>query len=396
MKKTIANSLRRNVKRGLVALGLMSGLMLARTAAAQQTMRGSGAAPPPISAPMVIPGNQGGTGGTTLELPATAPSRQMEQIQPNIPPPQPPTQELVIPTRQLRDQPGYQQVTVTVTDPNGGYVTDLQKQDFKLYMDGQQRPIEFFRQDLNTPVSVGIMVDTSGSMQPKIRQAQAAIAEFLRNLNDRDDVFLFAFSGHPFKLQDFTTDHGLLASRLGLLHAYGSTSLYDAVVVGLQMLQRGRYDKRALLVVTDGMDNTSGHSLDDIVAMARRQGVLIYSIGIGNPNANPGTSFSLGPFAIVGGDGDEVDVKTLRMLSTETGAKTYNIRVVGDGAALSAACSEISRELRQQYTVGFLAPDPGAGGYHGLRVDVPTHPGVDVRVRKGVDVGTRPAYAGSP
>ena len=77
MKKTIANSLRRNVKRGLVALGLMSGLLLARTAAAQQTMRGSGAAPPPISAPMVIPGNQGGTGGTTLELPATAPSRQM-------------------------------------------------------------------------------------------------------------------------------------------------------------------------------------------------------------------------------------------------------------------------------------------------------------------------------
>ena len=93
-------------------------------------------------------------------------------------------------------------------------------------------------------------------------------------------------------------------------------------------------------------------------------------------------------------------MKTLRMLSTETGRETYNIRVVGDGGALRNACSEISRELRQQYTVGFLAPDPTAGGYRGLRVDVPTHPGVDVRVRKGVEVGSRSstgsAYAGSP
>ena len=370
--------------------------IFAGTAAAQQNMRELGSqAPPPASAPMVIPGNQGGGGTTTLELPR-APGRQ---TQPNTPPPEPPQQELVIPKRQLRDQPGYQQVTVTVTQPNGSYVTDLQKQDFQLYMDGQQRPIEFFRQDLNTPVSVGILVDTSGSMHPKIPQAQAAITEFLRNLNDRDDVFLFAFSGKPFMLQNFTTDHSLVANRLSLLHAYGSTSLYDAVVTGLVMLQRGRYDKRALLVVTDGMDNTSGHSLDDVIALARRQGVLIYSIGIGDPNAS-GMSVQIGPFSIGGDESDQVDVKTLRMLSTETGAKTYNIRVVGDGGALRSACSEISRELRQQYTVGFLAPDPSAGGYRGLRVDVPNHPGVDVRVRKGVDVGSRSAagsaYAGSP
>ena len=392
MKKLIAKHLWETAKVSLATMCLVSAVMFAGPAAAQQNMRAAGTqAPPPLSAPMVIPGNQGG-GSTTLELP-TAPARQ---IAPNIPPPQPPEQELVLPKRQLRDEPGYQQVTVTVTDPNGAYITDLQKQDFKLYMDGQQRPIEFFRQDLNTPVSVGILVDTSGSMQPKIPQAQAAISEFLRNLNDRDDVFLFAFSGHPFKLQDFTTDHSLVASRLGLLHAYGSTSLYDAVVNGLVMLQRGRYDKRALLVVTDGMDNTSGHSLGDVVALARRQGVLIYSIGIGNPNAG-GPSIRLGPLVFGSDEADQVDVETLRMLSTETGAKTYNIRVVGDGGALRAACSEISRELRQQYTVGFLAPDPSTGGYRGLRVDVPTHPGVDVRVRKGVDVGSRAtAGSGSP
>ena len=395
MKKLIPKHLWQAAKTALAMMCLLSGVMLAAPAAAQQNMREAGTqAPPQLSLPMVIPGNQGG-GTTTLELPATAPARQ---IAPQIPPPQPPEQELVIPKRQLRDEPGYQQVTVTVTDPNGSYITDLQKQDFKLFMDGQQRPIEFFRQDLNTPVSVGILVDTSGSMEPKLRQARAAIMEFLRNLNDRDDVFLFAFSGKPFMLQDFTTDHSLVASRLGLLHAYGTTSLYDAVVTGLVVLQHGRYDKRALLVVTDGMDNTSGHSLADVASLARRHGVLIYSIGIGNPNSG-GPTIRLGPI-VINDEAEEVDVETLRMLSTETGAKTYNIRAVGDGSALSSACSEISRELRQQYTVGFVAPDPGAGGYRGLRVDVPTHPGVDVRVRKGVDVGSRStagsAYAGSP
>jgi len=397
VKHLISKQVRLTAKLNIAMLCLLSAAVFAGPVAAQQDMHNLGIqpqSPPPQT--VVIPGNQGG-GGTTLVLP-TSPGRQGTQ---EIPPSQPPTQELVIPSRQLRDQPGYQQVTVTVTNPSGSYVTDLQKDDFKLFMDGKQRPIEFFRQDLNTPVSIGILVDTSGSMAPKLPQARAAIAEFLRNLNDRDDIALFAFSGKPYMLQGFTTDHSLMLSRLGLLHAFGSTSLYDAVVTGLKMLQNSRYDKRALLVVTDGMDNTSGHSLDDVIALARRQGVLIYSIGIGDPNAGSGMSFSLGPFAILrGGDADQVDVKTLRMLSTETGAKTYNIRVVGDGGALRAACSEISRELRQQYTVGFLAPDPGAGGYRGLRVDVPTHPGVDVRVRKGVDVSSRSsagsAYAGAP
>jgi Ca-activated chloride channel family protein len=397
MKKLSPQHLWQTVKTGLATACFLTAVTFAASAAAQQNMRGNDTQQaPPLSAPMVIPGNQGGGATGTLELPSTAPARQLQQ---NLPPPQPPEQELVLPKRQLRDQPGYQQVTVTVTDPNGSYVTDLQKQDFQLYMDGQQRPIEFFRQDLNTPVSVGILVDTSGSMQPKLEQARAAIDDFLRNLNDRDDVFLFAFSGKPFLLQSFTTDHSLVADRLSLLHAYGQTSLYDAIITGLVMLQRGRYDKRALLVVTDGMDNTSLRSLDDVVALARRQGVLIYSIGIGDPNGGSPVAFQIGP-VVIGGDEDQVDVKTLRMLSTETGAKTYNVRAVGDGAALRSDCAEISRELRQQYTVGFLAPDPGAGGYRNLHVDVPTHPGVDVRVRKGVDVGSSSsassAYAGSP
>jgi Ca-activated chloride channel family protein len=336
---------------------------------------------------LTTPGSQG-SGGTVLELPAT---RRQEVAPPAVPQLTPQRgQELEIPSRQLRSQAGYTQVTVTVTNPNGGYVPGLTKDDFRVYENGQQRPVEFLRQDLNTPVSIGILVDTSGSMQPKIPQARAAIAQFLRNLNERDDVFLFAFSDRPFLLQPFTSDHSLVMSRLGLLHAYGRTALYDVLLDGLLMVQRGRYDKKAILVVTDGMDTASRSSLNQVIAQARRMGVLVYSIGIGDPGAGsgPGVGISLGPL-IFGGGGDleRVDAETLKMLSNETGAKTFIIREVGDGEALRNATASISQELREQYTVGFLSPDPEHGGYRNLRVEVPGHPGDMVRVRKGVTVG---------
>lgn len=353
-------------------------------AAAQQ---GSAQPPPRI----ITPGNQGDA-TSTLELPAMPRQPSSSAVIPPQVPQGGTTQELVLPTRQLRDQPGYQQVTVTVTGSTGTYVTGLQKDDFKLFMDGQQRPIEFFRQDLNTPVSIGILVDTSGSMQPKIPQARAAIAQFLRDLNEKDDIFLFAFSSHPFLLQPFTMNHDLVMRRLQLLHAYGQTALFDVIMQGLTMVQRGRYDKKALLVVTDGMDNSSSSRVEQVVAQARRMGVLVYSIGIGDPNAS-GLGLMVGPFSIGAGESDRVDEETLRTLSTESGAKTYIVRQAGDGELLRRACENISLELREQYTIGFLAPDPAAGGYRSLKVDVPGKPGADVRVRKGIEIGSRSASA---
>jgi Ca-activated chloride channel homolog len=370
--------------------------------AAQQMQQGLGNPPPPSNPPAleVIPHSQGKE-TSTLELPSMPAKQGTDAL--NLPPQIPQGgQTLEMPTRELRQQPGYEQVTVTVTEPSGTYITGLEKSDFKLYMDGQQRPIEFFRQDLNTPVSVGILVDTSGSMTPKIPQARAAIAEFLHDLNDKDDVFLFAFSSHPFLLQPFTINHDLVMRRLALLHAYGQTALFDVIMEGLQMVQRGRYDKKALLVVTDGMDNTSASTVNDVVAQARRMGVLVYSIGIGDPNESTG-GLQVGPFIIGGDDSEHVDAETLHTLSTETGAKTYIIRQAGDGEALRRACENISLELREQYTIGFLAPDPSAGGYRSLRVDVPGKSGADVRVRKGIEVGSTspsigvdPSLAGVP
>jgi Ca-activated chloride channel family protein len=298
----------------------------------------------------------------------------------------------------LARQPGYGQVTVTIVDQRGRYVTGLQKNDFKLYIDGQQRPIEFFRQDLNTPVSVGILVDTSGSMEPKLAQARAAITEFVDDLNPRDDVFLFAFSSQPFLLQPFTTDHQAVIGRLNLLYAQGETAIFDTIIDGLLMVRHGRWDKKALLVVTDGQDNASAESLERVIGLARQQGVLIYSIGIGNSNIAP--TAGLGPLSPLGlgfmGENDEVDARTLETLSNETGAKTYMLRTIGDGRAMRDDCAAISRELREQYTLGFVAPDPTRSGYRDVRVAVPNRPYDNVRVRKGVEIGGTESASADP
>ena len=331
-------------------------------------------------------------GGSVLELPTT-PAHQGGNNSLTMPLNPQTGSELELPSRELRNQSGYQQVTVTVTDQSGRYVTGLQKGDFKIYVDGVQRPLEFLRQDFNTPVSIGILADTSGSMEPKLQQLRAAISQFISNLNAQDDVFLFAFSNRPFLLQPFTTNHFLVRSRLALLHAYGQTALFDTIMDGLIMVRHGRYDKKALLVVTDGMDNASNATLQQVVAQARRMGVLIYSIGIGDPNSGS-MGIAIGPF-MFGGDMDRVDTQTLNDLSTETGARTFLVREVGDGEMLRQDCAAISNELREQYTAGFVAPDPSHAGYRSLRVDIPARPGLSVRVRKGVTVGPGPSeYAG--
>ena len=365
----------------IAAVAASATMLLYASGLAQQ----GGVGPAPL-----VPRNQNPGYGSVLEIPAgrqqpeTAVPAPAVPIAPQVGP------ELEIPSRQLRSQAGYAQVTVTVTDHTGTHVTDLTKDDFRLYEEGEQRPIEFFRKDLNTPVSVGILVDTSGSMEPKIPQAKAAIAEFIRDLNPRDDVFLFAFSENPFLLEPFTVNHAAVMSRLALLHAYGRTALYDVILDGLIMVARGRYDKKALVVVTDGMDTASSSSVDQVVAQARRQGVLVYSIGIGDPNISPSGLFSFGPMLLGGSLDDRVDARTLQELSSETGAKTFIVREVGDGELLRQATESISNELREQYTVGFTSPNPGRGGYRALKVDLPKRPDLTVRVRKGVTIGHSP------
>ena len=282
-------------------------------------------------------------------------------------------------------------MTVTVTDQNGGYIPGLQPGDFVVYEGDIRQEITYFNTGENEPISLGLIVDSSGSMQNKIGHARHALRRFIHSIKPQDEVFLAGFNAQPFLVQDFTDSRVLLAQGMGLLRPRGGTSLYDAILTGLRRIHRGKHRKRALIVMTDGMDTASLSSLPQTINVSRRSGVLIYTIGIGNPRhryARGGSGFAIGPFGVVvGGRDDRVDSKTLQRLSNETGGRHFllNTRdVVSSKTVLDTATQTISQELRSQYSIGY-ASSAGGTQYRSVRVES-TRPDVVVRTQKGYAV----------
>ena len=286
----------------------------------------------------------------------------------------------------IRTLPGYTEIAATVARPDGSYVEGLSKNDFKLSVKGAPLPIDFFRPGEESPATVGILVDTSGSMTPKLPQAEAAIEQFVKTLDPQDDVFLFAFSNKPYQLQPLTNDHQALIKQLPQLHAYGQTALFDTIKQGISEVEQSHNQRKVLLVITDGMDNTSSSTADEVVQAAKSSGVLVYSIGIGNPNAPRGTNVAIGPFILNGDDVEHVDAVTLSRLAGANGGKSYIIQKVGDGAALKKACEEIEGDLgdRHSYAIGFIAHTPADYAPTTISIDlqVPAHPDYLVQAPK--------------
>jgi len=318
-------------------------------------------------------------GKQVLEIPSQPQQRSLErpQQQAGIPPHH--QAETIRPT---------QLVTVTVTDPQGAYVSGLRREDFLLYEDGVPQDITYFNTGQDEPVSLGLVVDTTGSMHSKIDHARQALRRFVDAIHPQDEVFIEAFNVQPMLLQDFTDSRLLLTHAITRLQPAGQTALYDAILDGLRRVRQGRHQKKALVVLTDGLDNSSLASLRQTVDAARRAGVLIYPIGIGNPNAHlsPGVAgLSFGPFSVVvGGDDDRVDAHTLQELSEETGAKLFLLdtaSVIGSTAVLDTAVQTTSRELRQQYSLGYTS-SLGRNRYRSVQVET-RHGDLIVRAQKG-------------
>ena len=289
----------------------------------------------------------------------------------------------------IRKLNGYIEMAVNVAKPDGSMVEGLSKSDFNLTVAGARQPIAFFEAGEESPSTVGILVDTSGSMVTKIPQARAAIEQFVKTLDSQDDVFLMAFSSHPFMLQPLTNDHELVIKRLHLLHAYGQTALFDVIEQGISVAQTGHNQRKVLLVITDGVDNTSSSSADDVVRAAKSSGVQVYSIGIGDPNAKgDDMNVAVGPFVL--GGTDIVDTATLSRLAKANGSKSYIIKQVGDGKALKAACADIADNLheRHSYVIGFVAHTPAnyAPTTLPITLEVPGHGDYVVQAPKLIPV----------
>jgi len=256
---------------------------------------------------------------------------------------------------------------VSVTDTNGNVVLGLSQQNFRVYEDGRLQKVSLFQQG-DTPVTVGLVVDHSRSMGPKLSEVAAAVSAFAQSSNPQDEMFVVDFNDDVWvELMDgkpFTNDPKVLAKAVSSVHARGRTALYDAVAEGLLHLQLAHWDKKALIIVSDGGDNASQQKFAQVLALAQQSQVLIYSIGLI-------------------GETEEVDPDVLRRLSKATGGIAYFPEGTNTVTSVSA---QIARDLREQYTLGF-APEKAnrARAFRKIevRVDAPGHGKIRVRTRSG-------------
>ena len=172
-------------------------------------------------------------------------------------------------------------VTTTVSDSAGRFVSGLSKEDFSVFEDDQPVELTHFSAE-RVPVSLGIVLDTSGSMAGnKMQEAQSALDRFLYDLLDKDDeIFLYRFSNFPVLLQEWTSDRRLLTRAIDRISPNGGTAMYDAVTQAIPLAEQGQYRKKALLVISDGNDTSSQTTIRELKQQIRQSEVLVYAIGL--------------------------------------------------------------------------------------------------------------------
>jgi len=260
-------------------------------------------------------------------------------------------------------------LTCAVVDEKGRLVTDLSRSDFRIWEDGvPQATTSFLHQD--QPVSLGIVVDNSGSMLDKRAAVNAAALNLLRASNPQDSTFIVNFSDRAFLDQGFTSDIAALNHGLSHFDSKGTTAMYDAVAASADELARhGKLPKQVLLVITDGADNASRLQLEQ--AIRRVQGLggpVVYTIGL--------------LFDVDKQESDRAR-SALERLSTETGGIAYFPHSLEDVDSIAA---EVAHNIRDQYTIGYRSSKPASvEGYRVIRVEanVPRHGKLIVRTRKG-------------
>lgn len=197
---------------------------------------------------------------------------------------------------------------INITDANGGFVANLKPDNFQVFEDGRLQKIKLFERE-NLPVTVGLIVDHSRSMEGKLQPVAAAISSFAHSSKPDDEMFVVDFSDKVwpelFHGQTFTSTPKELEGALVAVAAEGKTALYDAIYEGLQRLRSGHRKKRALIIVSDGGDNTSRHKYSELLALAHESQIIIYSIGL---------------FI---GSGEEEKPRVLERLSKDTGGFAF-------------------------------------------------------------------------
>jgi len=262
-------------------------------------------------------------------------------------------------------------LNATVLDSSGRSVLDLTKDAFHVYEDGVPQTVASFRHE-DLPVSLGILIDSSGSMYDKRAAVNQAALDLVKLSNPQDEAFLVDFSWEAFIDQDFTSDTAKLQQGLSYIKSSGGTAIYDALVASADYLSKNaKHPKQVLLVVTDGEDNASSATLEDAIRRIQDlDGPVIYCVGL-----------------LFGSDTDKAEARharrVLEALAEQTGGVAYfpkNIKEVDPIAA------EVAQDIRTQYTIAYHSTkSPTLGGYRQVHVDAKEkgYGKLQVRTRSG-------------
>ncbi len=254
-------------------------------------------------------------------------------------------------------------VRVAVTDPLNRYVVGLDKEHFRIYEDKIEQDISHFSND-KSPVSVGVIFDVSGSMGDNVFSARNSVGRFLKKGDPGDEYFLVTFNDNARLVQDFTPRDENIQTEVSISNPKGRTALYDAVYLGLEKIQGARHDKKALIIITDGEDNSSRYSFTEVRDFAKESDVQIYVIG------------------------ERGEIGFGRGIITEivklTGGRAF---FPNSFKQLDYFCDLIHTELRNQYLLSYISSNRNFNGKWRkikVRLDAPEGlPKLKVRSRKG-------------
>jgi len=369
---------RRNLRLLLCSLLAAVPLIVARPLFAQTTAPAPQTAPPVPSAPATMPNPQQPESQPSLDVdhdPIVSPdAADNAAVSPSRPNPSAATNE------ELKRQQGVYTLTrdvdevvlpCTVVDQDGHLVMDLNRDDFHVFEDNAPQQIVAFSHS-DVPVSLGILVDNSGSMRDKRSAVNTAALDLVRASNSQDEAFIVNFSDEAFLDQDFTSDINKLRSGLSHIESRGGTALYDAVVASADELSSGaKRSKQVLLIITDGEDNASTLNLEQTVRRVQDLGgPVIYSIGLLFGDEDRGQEAHRAK-------------RALQLLSDETGGLAFFPKSLAD---VDVIAGEVARDIRNQYTIGYHSSKPASlGGYRTVRVDAHAahHNKLYVRTRTG-------------
>ncbi len=277
----------------------------------------------------------------------------------------------VFPEPTLRIDTSLVLIPTQVTTREGSPIMDLKPTDFKIFEDGAEQRISYFAKD-DAPVSIGFLLDSSGSMRNKKQKASEAAAAFFRTANAEDEFFLIEFDDRPKLAVPFTTDTDLLYKEISHARPYGRTSLFDAIHLGLEVMKGARHNRKALVIVSDGGDNRSRRTFSAIKSDVLEADVQLYAMGIYDSEG-----------AAQGSAEEANGPELLEHLAELTGGRHFPVLNLG---TLPEVSTRIGQLLRSRYLLGYNPTNESRDGrYRGVKLDVaePTDPGLRVQYRKG-------------